>query len=125
MMRYLFIAIIGMFSFLNSCSEEEEFKTYCIDFDVRQCEGNPWLVDNTLPESSEDHLELVTQYLEENNIKVLHREIDNQYHTIVCEACYVCPAGPRIRVEILPKDTALIYSLELLNISTIECPDEF
>lgn len=68
---------------------------------------------------------LVAEYLKRHNLEVLHQEIDKRPDLIACQACFECPAGPRIRIEILPEDTTTIYNLDLLNITTVEYPDEF
>ncbi len=125
MKKYIYTATILLMTIVLSCSDDDKFTTYCVDFDLRQCSGNPWLIDNQVPDTYEEHLALVTEYLKKQDIEVRHREIDLRPTIIVCQACFVCPVGPRFRVEISPEDTAAIYALNLLNVSTVECPDEF
>ena len=124
MMNYIGFVLALLFT-IASCSEDDKLVTYRIDFDLRQCEGNPWLKDNQIPSTINEHLSMLSEYLNTQNVEVLNSEIDNEYHSIVCEACYFCPAGPRIRIEVLSRDTAAVYRLDLLNTSTVECPDEF
>lgn len=126
MQNYITFTLLTLIWLISSCtSDNDQLASYCIDFDLRQCEGNPWLTNNQLPDTDQEHLALLTDFLQNKGITVIQSEIDNTFHDIVCQACFVCPAGPRIRVGVFAKDTAAIYALQLLNIGTSECPDEF
>ena len=126
MKKYIGFTLLALVWILFSCSnDDDKIVTYCIDFDLRQCGRNPWLTGNQIPDSDQEHIELITEFLQKKDISVIQGEIDNGFHSIVCQACFECPAGPRIRVGVFAKDTSAIYALNLLNVTTVECPDEF
>ena len=88
---------------------------------MRQCNGNPWLENNEIPSSEEDHAQLLEDYLEGEGLIIKDVSVDNDFHTIVCEACFVCPQGPQYVIEIASQDTASLRALELLNLEVFGC----
>lgn len=116
-MRYLFLIGI-MWSLACSGGEEEK---YCINFDRRQCLGDPWSesVDiNAEADAQEDQLK---EYLESKGITVYNIKVDLNYHDAVCEACFVCPDGARFFISINEDDESRILDMDPLNYSQIDC----
>lgn len=108
----LLVLVILMSSI--SCSNDDE--GLCYSFDERQCAADDWI---TIPsEQGEDQkLDALKRYLSEQGVNVKKVRIDPDFHTIVCQACEVCPSGPRYYVLIDDADESTLNDLYLLNLS--------
>jgi hypothetical protein len=111
MYRYLLLILL-----LWSCSNEAS-SDRCFGFDQRSCDSNPWeksLVERELTAA-------VTDYLSGVGIVLVSIETDLTYHEVSCQACEVCPDGPRFFIRIEEADIPGFLSLPLLNIQETDC----
>ena len=115
-----FVILCCSLFFIFSCELESEDKS-CATFDMRQCNGNPWLVDNVIPSSEEEHAQQLEDYLEGRGLIIKSVSVDNSFHEIVCEACFNCPQGPRYRVELAAQDTSGLKALDLFSLEIFKC----
>jgi len=115
-----FVITCCTFFLIFACELESEDKS-CATFDMRQCNGNPWLVDNTIPDSEEEHGQRLEDYLEGQGLTIKSVTVDNGFHGVVCQACFDCPQGPRYRVELASQDTSGLKALDLLSLEIFKC----
>lgn len=115
-MKPIALSLIALTTILfMSCSDQQDSSddTTCIYFDERQCQKDPW------PQDTDENLEnKVKSYLQTQDIKVHEIKVNLEYHREVCEACYICPQGPRIYVKIDLTDNTKINELGFLNLSS-------
>ena len=124
-MKFTGILILILLVNLLGCNEDDccnaSGDITCATFDMRQCNGNPWIgAGNAFPDSEKEHADLLQNYLEDQAIDA-SVEVDNDFHTFVCEACFVCPLGPRYEVRIQSQDTLKLRNLVLLNLEFHSC----
>lgn len=113
-MKNVFVMLLMGILALTSCSEESS-ETQCFLFDERQCESDPWAQDIDTPLDSR-----VKTYLQSKGISVEKISVDMTYHTIVCEACNICPVGPRVYVEIAKDDAGKLTEEGFLDFAEDE-----
>ncbi len=118
-MRYT-ISILFSLLIAASCSTTTE-DLVCYGFDLRQCRGDEWFSDFNQAITSPALSDASKTFLENNGITVDAVSVNVTFHEVVCEACFVCPQGPRIYVRINKKDADQIEALELLNLSISDC----
>jgi len=100
---------------LISCSSESD--GVCYSFDQKQCQSDPW----SQSDISAPLQDRVVSYLASQNIDPLSIDIDDNFHTVTCLACDVCPDGPRIFIQIRATDQSKIESLYLLDLMEGNC----
>ena len=93
----------------------------CISFDVRQCQGDPWADQIDLNTDVNSQIHQYARYFESVDLQTAEININLDYHQIVCEACFVCPQGPRIFLKIDSSDFPIIQSLTPLNLERLDC----
>ncbi len=116
---FLFIAFAPMF--LLSCGSNDDEAKNCYSFDLRSCAGDVWAKDSPGFDNTQDLLNTIEAYLENQGIKVLSISIDESFHEIVCLACYVCPQGSRVYISTSDDNKAKLTALDLLSFSTADC----
>ena len=116
-MKYL---VILCMTICMACSGEEEDK-FCINFDRRQCMGDPWSVAVDINADATVQANQLKAFLESEGITVHEIRADLQFHDIVCEACIVCPDGARFFLSIDQNDERKILDWDPLNYSRIDC----
>lgn len=108
-----FLAISLMLMTYTACSDSVAAEsTVCYSFDKRQCHGDPWIDEDT-----NDEIASLKTYLSDEGINVNTIHVDQSFHEFVCEACFVCPIGPRYYVNIDLTDEGLIKELNLLSLN--------
>lgn len=108
-----FLAISLMLITYTSCSDSGSTEdTVCYSFDKRQCHGDPWIDEDT-----DDEIASLKAYLSDEGININTIHEDQGFHEIVCEACFVCPIGPRYYVNIDLADEDLLKELNLLSLN--------
>ena len=117
-MRIIFLLLTMIFV---SCSSEDD-NNICVSFDTRQCMGDPWSEEVDRNANAELQSEQLRAYFESQGISVEEISVDLTYHEIVCEACFVCPEGPRIYVEATEAESEKLRAMDLLNYTTAVCP---
>jgi hypothetical protein len=106
---------------LSSCSSNDD--KLCYSFDERQCAVDRWMAVGVNPLTAEEKIESLKWYLSSQDISVIKVAIDADFHEVVCEACGVCPSGPRYYVSIEEGSQNALSDLALLNFSTSDkCP---
>ncbi len=110
---------------VSACSSDPQQDTVCISFDMRQCGDNPWLSDAVIPQTAEVHRQGLMDFFDRQDISDYQITIDMQYHEIVCEACFVCPQGPRIYVKLSIDDAREVERMDLLNYQKVNCTEIF
>ncbi len=120
-MKYLIAFSLIIFTTFACSDDSKDEETICYSFDERQCAGDPWIETIGSSTSDADKIAALKSYLSGESIETLDISIDPDYHTFVCEACYVCPQGPRYTVEISAADSSTITELELLNLEVDNC----
>lgn len=63
----------------------------------------------------------IKSYLNERGIEVIALSIDMGFHQVVCLACEVCPAGPRIYVSINENSLEAMTKENLLSLASADC----
>jgi len=116
-----FLLIFSCLLLLFSCNSNEDVEKACFSFDLRQCNGDPWNSDFTIEITEASLIASCRSYLTDQGITISDLSIDMGFHTIVCEACIVCPLGPRYFVSINPEQTDLLTKQELLNFEEVNC----
>lgn len=116
-----FIVFLLSLCALISCGSSDEIVGTCIAFDTRQCMGDPWaeVVDRNA--SAETQAQELKAFLSEEGIDALEVRADLNFHSIVCEACFVCPENPRYFLTVKDADIPQLQALELLNFSMLDC----
>ena len=107
---------------LFSCSDDDK-NTICVSFDKRQCMGDPWSSDVDSNADADVQSDQISEYFKSLNIEVENVKVDLDFHQIVCEACFVCPEGPRFFVEAEEAEILKIEALELLNYNFTDCSE--
>lgn len=106
---------------LSSCSSNDD--KLCYFFDERQCASDEWITLGSGAVTDKEKIESLKSYLSSQNVPVIKIDIDPNYHEIVCEACGVCPSGPRYYVSIEEGSQNALSDLDLLNFSPSDkCP---
>ena len=103
-----------------ACSEQDE-NTVCISFDQRQCDRDPWSETVDRNSDADTQAEQFKLFLKDRGIETLEIRIDPFFHQAVCEACFVCPDGLRIFLEIKEDQLVEIEGLDPLNLEVIDC----
>lgn len=103
------------------CTDSVDDEQVCYSFDLRQCNGDPWNSDVTRPFEPSELVALLSDYLNDNAVPTNRVTVDMTFHRFVCEACVVCPEGPRFYVELNASDTTTLINLDLLNTAPAEC----
>jgi len=63
-------------------------------------------------------------YLSTNyQISINDIRVAKDHHSIVCEACFVCPQGPRYFVQASPEDIEKFRAIDLLNVTFDSCEE--
>ena len=109
-----------MIFFLASCSDEDT-QEFCFSFDERQCQTDLWAAGIHSDASIQDKMDKIESYFLVEGILIKDISVDSTYHQAVCEACHVCPLGPRFFIktsDLLEQDLAQFY---LLNLELIDC----
>lgn len=115
-----FVILVSTLLLFFACDLEGDDNS-CVTFDMRQCNGNPWLVDNAVPETEEQHAQTLEDYLEGLGLVIKSVEVNNSFHSVVCQACFDCPQGPRYSVKLASQDTTRLIALDLLNLEILRC----
>jgi hypothetical protein len=120
-MRITAFIIIAFVITLLSCTGDDS--KLCFSFDERQCAVDGWITLGSGSVTNEEKIESLKTYLSSQNVSIIKIEIDPNYHEIVCEACGVCPSGPRYYVSIEESSQNALSDLDLLNFSPSDkCP---
>ncbi|MDG2450013.1 MAG: hypothetical protein P8M34_10260 [Saprospiraceae bacterium] len=116
--------IILFFSvlFIYSCSSDEN-SAICVSFDTKQCMGDPWSDEVDEKADASIQSDQMKSYLMSRSIDVIEVKVVTAFHQVVCEACFVCPIGPRFFIEANESEISKIEALELLNYSTADCSE--
>jgi len=119
-MKYIILILCTLL--LVNCSDNDD-NDFCLYIDKRQCDRDPWAdqVDNNA--SANVQADQLKQYLESQGINVTDIKIDLNFHEVVCEACFVCPVGPRIFLKTDEVGTSLIEALDPLNMTIFACSE--
>jgi hypothetical protein len=115
------LILTGFSLLLGACASEDESNASCISFDIRQCNADPWALNGLDRNAEEDVLNDIKNYLESQQIDVVDIGIDIGFHQFVCEACTVCPSGPRVYVKSDLSGVTDIEALGLLNFEQVNC----
>ena len=115
MKKVLFLCLV-----LIACSKQDE-NTLCVSFDQRQCNQDPWseTVDGNANAATQG--DQLKKFLKDRDIKTFQIRIDPFFHQVVCAACFVCPDGSRIFLEIKEDQLLRIEELDPLNLEVIDC----
>ena len=111
---------VFFFSLMLACSDDTSDR-FCFSFDERSCQTDLWLEGVEVPADVNDRMALLSQYLERQDLQVIDISVDPTFHEIVCQACDVCPNGPRFFVT--SKDISLedLSGFRLLNLQEETC----
>lgn len=104
---------LGMLIGCTKSSDKEE--NICYSFDKRQCDTDPWVSDAAI-----DMPTKVRDYLQSKSITVKSISVNMNYHEAVCEACNICPVGPRIYVSINSEDEQKLKEEGFLDLAVDE-----
>ncbi len=113
-----------MIFFLVSCSDDDT-EDLCFSFDERQCQTDLWAPGLPSDPSIQDKMDEIESYLQGEGILIKDISVDSTYHQVVCEACHVCPLGPRFYIktsDLLEQD---LLRFDFLNLETIDCDSMF
>ena len=113
--------VLGYGLTINSCSSDDS-NEICVSFDERQCNTDEW---NANVGDGGELSTRIMNYLNSLDIEVSQIQIDEDFHEFVCEACDVCPTGPRIFISIDSSDYERISGLRLLSLETVTCNSVF
>lgn len=119
-MKYLYQLIIIIALFVTSCSGDEPEDFSCFGFDIKQCATDPWLEFDDL-EDEQSLIDKTTSYLESQGLELDELTIDMDFHRFVCEACDVCPIGPRVFIKLTSIQEEALGTLPLLGLEIEDC----
>lgn len=115
---FLFLFIVLSASQCDKSEINQEIN--CYHFDERQCSTDPFHEGVTDRNQLLDSIKL---WLKSNGVDVITFSVNSEFHQAVCEACHICPVGPRYYITFPTNQSESFEELELLNWGKDECVD--
>ena len=127
-MRYIFaLYVISIIFFACESKECCDFPpTTCYSFDVRQCQTDLFADAVSEDGTDTDKSKQMNDWLGEKGVNVHNIRVVEDFHTNVCEACDICPVGPRYYIAVYDDvDSSQLNALRLLNLQVADCNTVF
>ena len=111
----IFVFSLLMVALFNSCDQKTSDEYISIHFDIRSCLGDEFGESLGYNPNKAKIMNVVGDFLSEKGIEWKNLSVDMTFHEAVCEACYFCPTGERIFVDIGPNSISIIEEQDLIN----------
>ena len=108
-----------MLLIITACGEDET--DLCFSFDERSCQTDLWMEGADMSASLDDRITLIDNYFTNAGLTPGRVIVDEDFHDVVCQACDVCPNGPRFFVSIRGAEAEDLDQFRLLNLEIISC----
>lgn len=114
------LIMIGLVLFAFACNSDEE-EMSCYGLNNVQCSFYPWEENLNSNPSSEEKIEAMKGFFQDQDIQVQSASYNPRFYDAVCEACTVCPRSDRYEIELKSSDIPKLESLELKGLTLLQC----